>query len=72
LLGPTSIISSGLHYLVTLTFAVNVPHTLFSPISEVTLPVIKSMFNGPRNNQINHFLRFKRKNATLVSADDER
>jgi hypothetical protein len=65
-------ISSGLHYLVTLAFVVNVPQTLFSPISEGILAVIKSMVNGPRNNQIDHFLRFKRRNATLVSADDER
>jgi len=55
-----------------LAFAVSVPQALFSTISEGTLAVIKSMVNGPRNNQINHFFRFKRKNATLVSADDKR
>jgi hypothetical protein len=70
--GAASIISSGLHCLVSLAFAVSVPQKLFSAISEGTLAVIKSMVNGPRNNQINHFLRFRRKNDTLISADDER
>ena len=72
MLGPASIISAGLHSVVTMAFAVSVPQTLFSTVSEETLAIIKSMVNGPRNNQINHFLRFKRKNATFVSADDER
>jgi DNA phosphorothioation-dependent restriction protein DptG len=48
-----------------LAFAVSVPQTLFSAISEGTLAVIKSVVNGPRNNQINHFLRFKERTPRL-------
>jgi hypothetical protein len=72
MLAQRSIIFYGTQSHVTLAYAVSVLQTMFSSISEETLALTKSMANGPRNNQVNHFLHFKRRNATFISADDER